>query len=155
MGFDAAVRAPAVGQIRGEVRAPLHAGVLHAEPIEDPALHFLADIQAEPALDRELQQDQALAGVGVARARIEMHAQLAVGFDEGEIRETDAVRQRVARRDGTPARIVGEVDPGRVLTLGRIVGQRLVEIARQRRVEIESSLIHELHDHVGEGRLGQ
>ena len=144
-------------RLRGEIGPPHHAGVGHAEAVEHAALHLGAEIEAEPALEHELEQDQPFARISVARARIEMEAKPPVRLDEGEIGEARAVREQDARRQPAPALVAGEMVPGRVrLLLGLvIVGQRARQIVGDRAVEVDPPLLGQLHHRVGEHRLGQ
>jgi len=129
-----------------------------AERLEDAAVHLGAGIQPEPAFDHELQQQHAVAGVCVAAARIEVQAQALVRLEPVEIREARAMRQQDARRDGAPAIVADEIAPARVglRIRGRVVGrQGPRQDVRDRAVEPESALVHELHRHVAKHRLGE
>lgn len=95
-----------VRQIRPDVRAPLQTRASHAEPDED-RVGQLFDVETErfgsgSLFDGELQQAEAFARIAVARAGIEVCAQLLVGFDEPEVVETGGVGQRHACRDDAP-----------------------------------------------------
>ena len=156
MRFDLALHVPAVGQLGAKIRTPDHARVAHAEAVEDPALHFAADVEAEAPLQHELQQDEAVPGIGVARARFEVKAQPPVRFQEAEVREARTVREQDARGQLAPALVTGEVAPARIaildLRLG-VSGQGLREIAFDGRIECENTFVHQLHDGIGEHRL--
>ena len=146
---EAAVDPVAVGEVLGEVGAPHHAGPRHAEAVEHAALHLVADIQAESGLQHELQQDDPLARIRVASAGIEMEPHLPVGLEKREIGQAARVAQEDTRRELAPARLALQ----RVVE--RVLGQMLREVVRNRPVEIDFPLVDQLHDHVGEGELGQ
>ena len=154
---------PPVGQIGGEIVTPYQARAGHAQPVEN-GLGQIADVESQAlrlaaVLDDELQQDETFARIAVARAGIEMDAQLLVGFDEPEVAEAGRMGQAHPRRDLFPARIVGQILIGPVLVrehwIGAIARQRLVEIVLERRVEVQLALIDQLHHRVCKHRLGE
>ncbi len=154
---------PAVGHVRILAVAPDQARARHAEAAEF-GLREVADVQAQPlrgaaVLDDELQQDHAFARIAEARAGVEVDAQLLVGLDEPEVVEAGRVRQAHAWRDRLPARIAGQVLVGAVLVrergVGRVLGQRLVEVVLQRHVQLEPALVHQLQHRPGEDGLGE
>ncbi|HET9642612.1 MAG TPA: hypothetical protein VFP68_04505 [Burkholderiaceae bacterium] len=56
---------------------------MHIKALKDSATQFNIDIQSNSALEHELQEDDASAGIREARTRIEMKAKLPVGFERG------------------------------------------------------------------------
>lgn len=106
-----ALRIPAIGEIVGEVAAPCQAGAGEAERAGQAALKFGGEVEAEPSLEAELKERNAFARVGIARAGVEMDAQLPVRLQEGEVRETRGVIERHARRDRAPALVACQIAP--------------------------------------------
>ncbi len=157
MRLDAAVRPPAVGEVAGEIGPPDHARIAHAEAIEHAPLHLGAEIEPQPALQHELEQDHPFARIGVARARIEVEFEPTVRLDKGEIGEARPVREQDARRQPAPALVAGEMVPGRIgLLLGlAIAGEWPRQVIGDRAVEIEHAFVHQLHHRISEYRLGQ
>ncbi len=160
LGFALVV--PTVGQVGPEVRPPFQRGAGHAQAGE-VGLGQVAQVEAQALralaiFDGELQQDQAFAGIGELRAGIEMDTQLLVALHEPEIGEAGRMGQGHARGDQLPARIAGQVLIMAVLAfvdrVGIVIGQRLVEIVRDRGIELELALVDQLQDGVGEDRLG-
>lgn len=161
MGRRFAVDVPAVREVCREVGPPDQAGARHPERREQPTIHLGADIQAEALLrtslfDDELQQDDAVARVGVASARLEVELQPSVRLEEAEVGEAGGVCQQPSRRQAHPAAIIFEIGIAGVaiFDVGRVIGrQRLRQIGGNRRIEIEPSFVDQLQHHVGECRL--
>src|ERR1700684_1126849 len=92
---------PTFGDIGVETVMPNQACAGHAQPVEvGPGQ--IADIEPQPlrlasVLDDELQQDETLARIAEARARLEMDVQLVIRFDEPEIAEPGGVSQAHSR----------------------------------------------------------
>lgn len=86
-----------------------------------------------------------------------MDVELLVRLQPVEVREAGAVGQAVARRDGAPARILGQsaivgIEVGEALVIER---RQVGQGGRDRAVEIDQAVIDHLHDRIGEDRLGQ
>src|SRR5881275_1478012 len=95
VGNDFPLVIETVSQVRSEVGPPLEARPRHSKSVEI-CLGQCAEIQSQTGfpptvLDNELQQAHSLAGVTVARAWIEMDAQLLVRLDEPEVRKARRV----------------------------------------------------------------
>ena len=124
---------------------------MHAQWGEERRLHQRVHGLAEPLLDHELQQVDALSGVPIPSARHVMKAHPAVGFHRGEVRETAGVRKQHARSNSRPERIM--YDERGLLAVRCITVERLRHLAHDREIEIEATLPHELHDVRAEHRF--
>ena len=102
---------PTIGDIGGETIPPHQARAGHAQPFEI-GLGQVADIEPQSlrlatVFDDELQQDETLARIAVARAGFEMDAQLLVGLNEPKVLEPSRMGEAHTRSDFSPAGIAG------------------------------------------------
>ena len=148
---------PAIGQVAGEIRAPRHAAVRHAEAIEHALLHQRTHILAQsPTFDHELQQDQALAGIAVAAAGLEVELQPAIRFEKAEVGEAAGVVQQPSRRELAPTRITRQdAVVGVLLRFRWIVRQWFVQGGSDAGIQIDTRVLRQLCDQVAEGHLGE
>ena len=139
----------AIGMVGCKIFAPGHARAFHVEAIENAALHFLANVEPDAGFEHELEQINSFARISVARSWIEFEIEFPVRVDETEVLEARRVIEQNARRQFPPALMAREI--GILL----IFGQRLWQILRDRRVEVDDMFVDQLHHHVGEGQFGK
>ena len=109
MRLHRTVKAIAVGQVRREVRAPLHARAGHAKAVEHSGLRFLPNIQAEAFLEYQLEDVEAFARIPITCAGIVMKAQTSVWLKRTEVSETGGMREKYPWSQRAPATIAREI----------------------------------------------